>query len=318
MEKKRVFLTGSELLTRSTINWLKKVFNLVVIEYEINEVELSGLMQIQRPVEGLIHGGATPISDLFFKRIPQIKWNIFPGMEPFPIYNKAALNWAKEHNIPIYPTGGGLRAVAETTCQEISDPILIRKRATGLGLETPFHTTDYHRLDSLAVIGQGNLAKEIFARCPHIKKFEDVCCSGRRENPEFTKETGIPFLPVEEAFQADIVILTVAHIPGATDNYIGSDLMHRINSHGLLINNIRPQIMNLLKTFEFATDRRDVTIIIDASRTEIEREYGQEIIRAIDFCPNILLTGHTAWKKPHTRKEYSTGVRKVVDENNLA
>lgn len=319
MEKKKVILSGPDLLTRSTIRWLKEVFQMTLVYHEINEVELSSLIQTLRPIDGLIHGGPTPITDLFFKRTPQIKWNIFPGMEPFPTYNRAALDYAKAHNILIYPTGGGIRAVAETTCQEISDPLLIRKRAAGLGLEVPFGITNFHRLDSLAVIGLGNLAKKILADCPTIKKFEQVCYSGRSEKPGFTAETGIPFKRMEKAFTSDIVVLSIAHIPEVTDNYIGSKLLQMVARHGVVINNIRPQIMNMAETIAFAKKRRDVTIIIDASRDEIVLQYGyNETLMAIDSCPNITLTGHTAWKKSYTRKEYSVGVRNVVTENNLA
>lgn len=317
MEKKRVILTGPELLTNSAIRWLKNVFDLTIICYEINEVELSSLLQNLR-AEGLIHGGPTPITDLFFKRTPQIKWNIFPGMEPFPTYSRPALKYAKEHSVQIYPTGGGLRAVAETTRLEISDTLIIKKRAAGLGLEAPFNLTDFHRFDSLAVIGLGNLAKEIFLNYPTIKKFEQVCYSGRSENSDFTAKNGIPFKRMEKAFASDIIVLSIAHIPGVTDNYIGSKLLNLVARYGVVINNVRPQIMNMGETVAFAKKRPDVTIIIDASKEEILREYGIDMLNAILKCPNIILTGHSAWKKSYTRKEYSVGTRNVVTENNLA
>lgn len=316
--QKRVVLTGPSIFTRPTISWLKKIFQLTIIDYDLSETELAAVIQSLQPVEGLIHGGSTFISEVFFKRIPEIKWNIFPGMEPFPIYNRSALDCAREHNIPIFPTGGGLRAVAETTCQEISDPFLIRKRATGRNIEVPYHTADYHLFETLAIIGSGHLASEIFARCPHLKKFERLCHSGRSEKPDFTSKTGAPFRHMEDAFSSSIVVLTIAHIPGITDNYVDLNLLRLIPHHGLVINNVRPQIMNIPETLRFALERRDVTIIIDASNLEIKQEYGLEILNELVALGNIILTGHTAWKKPSTRKEYSAGLRRIISEKNLA
>jgi hypothetical protein len=74
----------------------------------------------------------------------------------------------------------------------------------------------------------------------------------------------------------------------------------------------------MAETLKFADERPDVTIIIDASPAEIVREYGQRWLDAIDKLPNIILTGHTAWKKPYTRKEYSVETRRVITEKILA
>jgi lactate dehydrogenase-like 2-hydroxyacid dehydrogenase len=314
---KSVVLAGSDLLTNQTVRWLKNIFDLYVIDYNLDEHHLATVLGTYDAV-GLIHGGGTFISDHFFRKCPRLEWNIFPGMEPFPIYNRPALDYAKEHNIPIYPTGGGIQAVVETTLQQISDPILLKKRATGWRREIPFNLNAYHAAEELSVIGLGNLGKEILLRCQASGKFGHILFSGRKENPEFTKKTGIPFVPMNEAFKADVVIITVAHIYGVTDNYIGRDLLNEAAPHSLIINNVRPQIMNMAETLKFADERPDVTIIIDASPAEIVREYGQRWLDAIDKLPNIILTGHTAWKKPYTRKEYSVETRRVITEKILA
>lgn len=77
--------------------------------------------------------------------------------------------------------------------------------------------------------------------------------------------------------------------------------------------------MHMAETLAFAKKRCDVTIIIDASRDEIIHQYEYDpTLMTIESCPNIILTGHSAWKKPYTRKEYSAGTRNVIIENNLA
>lgn len=316
MEKKRVVLTGSKLLITSTVRWLKKIFELYIIDIKINENGLSRVIGAHNAI-GLIHGGNTFISEFLFKNCPSLRWSVFPGIEPFPTFNRAALNLCQDHLFPVYSTGGGIRAVVQTTIEQISDLTLLKKRAAGRRIDLPFIVDKYHAHETLSVIGLGNMGKEILLRCKARGKFDKVIFSGRTDNLEFTEKTGIPFRPMEEAFRADVVILTIAHIAGVTDNYVGHDLMHQINPHGLLINNVRPQIMDIQRTFDFAMVRDDVTIIIDASLAEIEREYGQTLLNTLKHHPNIVFTGHTAWKKPYTRQEYSAGVMKIITENNL-
>ncbi|HLM83829.1 MAG TPA: NAD(P)-dependent oxidoreductase [Candidatus Bathyarchaeia archaeon] len=316
-KKKKVVLTGPELLTGPAASWLEKTFHLLVVDYDVSEVELCDLVKKFDAI-GLIHGGPTFLTEQIFKSCPEVQWHIFLGMEPFPIYNRAALDFSRQLQIPIYSSGGGIHAVVETTIQQICDLTLLKKRAAGRQHELPFFAPFYQLNEKLAVIGLGNLGKNILIKCQTSQKFGHILFSGRKENPEFTENTKIPFVPMNEAFKADIIVITVAHLPGVTDNYIGIDVLSQAAPHALIVNNIRPQIMNMVETIAFAIVRPDVMTILDASRKEILREYGERMLESIDQHPNIVLTGHTSWKTTFTISEYSEGLMSVIREKNLA
>jgi phosphoglycerate dehydrogenase-like enzyme len=317
--KPRVFFTCSGIVASEITLYLNGIFEIIQAGCKLSESEYEVISYLENVV-GLIIGGEEKITLRILQNIKNLRWIIFIGVQAETFFSKEAWDYFQQINIPIYRTGGGLASVAAKTVAQICGEDILRARIARSGKWADGPTEELLKSQSVSVIGAGNVGlsvmKQLHGKC-RIKYYDPL---GARKEAD---DLGVYFEPdPDKVFEANIVSVHLAYVPGKTDGIATYDRLVKIAKNGMFINNSRAELVNPNAFNNFLADREDVISTWDVFWKEgKEFEDNADLLyRRISGMPNFILTCHTAaMHLPEiTKKEYGEGLLKIIRENNLA
>jgi phosphoglycerate dehydrogenase-like enzyme len=148
----------------------------------------------------------------------------------------------------------------------------------------------------LGVVGAGPIG----ARAIQIGKALGMRVAVWTRSPSSAREEelGAPFAPLERLFaESDVVSLHVAHRP-ETERLVDGRLLHRMQSHALLVNTARSQLVDTVTLVRALEQGRIGGAAMDAFEEE-PLPLDHPLLRA----PNLLVTPHVGYNTPEATAE---------------
>lgn len=314
MPKKTALLTCPKMLLQEHLTELKKTLDLNTADCALNE---TGLIRELRGVSWLIMGGLEKIT-LKVLKDNQLEQIVFLGIQPETFFTKEAWQYCQDR-IPVIATGGGQKAVALTTLEEITSWAKEKQILIARGLKTPPPVGEILQKTKITVIGAGKIGTMVLNGliehgCRVNLAYHDLA---RKEELD---QIGLTFLPdLASAFEADIVSLHMNLVAGVNEGVIKEEYLKRIKPGGLFINNSRAELVDLQGLKQFLPARLDARVIFDPFYLEgadLENLDSKTmgcyvyILRRINFA----YTGHTAAMRPETYREYGEALLRIIKE----
>jgi phosphoglycerate dehydrogenase-like enzyme len=320
---KKVAISCSSMITETYLSRVKNIFQLAESGCSLSETELSELLA---GLDGFIMGGEERITENVLEHASP-KWFTFIGIQSETSFPGRSLEICKSRNIPIYKTGGGGKAVAQTTFEQIAycNPAWHRSQFKDVPKSILFEPQFSETLlsqQSVSVIGAGGIGGEVL-RMLRGKCKKLVYSGGTGVRQELKDEGFVYEQSLENAFNADVVTIHLAVIPGVTEKLIRMRHLAQLNQHALLINNARAELFNPEDLLTFLKARSDVMSVFDvywAEGAELDDLIKDEsnVLTRLYLQPNFLHTGHSAAKRGVTYKEYGEGLLRIINDNHLA
>ncbi|HPL62483.1 MAG TPA: NAD(P)-dependent oxidoreductase [Syntrophales bacterium] len=313
---KKAVITCPGRITHEALCFLKEKFELAEA-CDLPEEELASAVH---DAALLVMGGDEKITQKVHRANPGLR-KIFLGVDPVFAFDPEVMEHDRSRNL-LFLAEGGIAAVASTTVEEMTDPVLLKSRLAKSFLPIPeSNLAEGLRYQRVSVIGAGRIGKSVMeklaGRCGEIAYYDPKGRSGGNEPPGLraVKE-------LAPCFERDIVTVHLALVPGQTENMIGYAELSRLRPNGLLINNARSQLIEPAGLLRFLRERTDALYVCDVFYVEGGElrdtiESGAGLFRDIFSRPNFLYTRHLAAMRPETYEEYGRNMIRIIKEKIL-
>lgn len=311
---KKALITCADRITPDALRFLEKNFELSKARCALSEHEL---VEYARDKYLLIMGGDEKVTVRVHETNPGLV-KIFLGVDPNFAFDPGVLDHDRKQGI-LFMAEGGLAAVAVTTFEEMTDPLLFKSRLAKSFLPITEKISDALSIQSVSVIGAGRIGslvlEKLAGRCRELTYYNP-----RGKKAELDKSGAAFTGDLGSAFAHDIVTIHLAYISGETEGLIGYGELARIRPNGLLINNARSQLIRPEDLLRFLRERPDVHYVCDVFYLE-GRELqelmssGSGLLHELFRLPNLFYTRHLAAMRPETYEEYSDNLIRIIKNN---
>lgn len=310
--KRSALITCADRLTSEALDTLGEKFDMSLAQCALSENELA---EAVRDKSLLIMGGDEKVTGRVHEANPGLV-KIFLGVDPQFAFDPDVLAHDRDKGL-LHLAEGGFDAVALTTVEEMTDPVMLKSRLAKSFLPIPESLPDALSTQNVSVIGAGRIGSIVLqalaGKCSSLHYFNPG-----RGKPEIDKIGAQRAETLSGAFAHDIVTIHLAYVPGKTEGLIGYDELSRINPNGLLINNARSELIAPDILLRFLRDRPDVFYICDVyyaegrALQELARSKSGSLAELFNQ-PNLLYTRHLAAMRPETYREYSESLVRIID-----
>lgn len=248
----------------------------------------------------------TPVTAAHIQAMPQLRCIVARSMGFDHIDREAAAaRGIVVCSVPAY----GVRTVAEFTFALILD--LSRKARAAADELKISHTTNVDRFEgfdlagkTIGIVGTGHIGANV-ARIARGFAMR-ILLSDVRQNPDLARETGAPYVLLEELVaQSDIVSLHVPLLP-TTHHLCNEALFRRFKLGSILINTARGGIvdtralLDALKQGRLAGAGLDV---VEGEQTLLGTSAQESALAALLTMPNVIITPHIAFDTREAKDE---------------
>lgn len=238
---KKALLTCSAMLPHETIAELKTLLDLSV---ESCALKKDRLIDNLRGKDVHYLGGMERIDFEVLLRSDFLGDIVFIGDEPYPFIDESADDLIKARKINTYATGGGAEAVAQSTIDEIYNPLILQDSFSKANMWNPGLPEELLSKKNVVVIGAGKIGRLVAVKLLELGHCQSVSHAGGRGPKKDLVEMGIPYIKkFRDVFRFGDIISIHYALNTHTRKCIGFKELNAMRNGTIFINNARADLI---------------------------------------------------------------------------